>query len=149
MLLETISAKRVLLPVADGTVSIDTSAVNVSCFTRTGMTVASGIPVEVFKANDAAFAIRIIAPKFSLLSLCGLKETEALTVVQEYACEADVLLVDDRLANDWKTLYDLCKNLQPQQILVTSGGYSEHGESFGGIPITLIERDGVQFRFVR
>ena len=149
MLLETISAKRVLVPAADGAVSIDTSAVNVSCFTRTGMTVASGIPVEVFKANNAAFAIRIIAPKFSLLSLCGLKETEALTVVQEYACEADVLLVDDRLANDWKTLYDLCKNLQPQQILVTSGGYSEHGESFGGIPITLIERDGVQFRFVR
>ncbi len=149
MLLESMTAKRVLLPSADGTVSIDPKTVNASCFTRSGVTVVSGIPVEVFKANDETFALRIVAPKFSLLSLCGLKENEALSVVQEYGCMADILLVDDRIANDWKTLYDLCKAVQPQQILVTSNGYSEHGESFGGIPLTLLERECVRFRFVR
>ena len=149
MLLENIAVNRVLLPSADGTVPIDTNTVNVSCFTRTGMTVASGIPVELFKAGEETFAIRIVAPKFTLLSLCGLKETEALSVVEEHGCMADILLVDDRLANDWKTLYDLCKATQPQQILVTSNGYSEHGESFGGIPLRLLEREGVRFRFVR
>ena len=113
------------------------------------MTVASGVPVEVFKAGDESFALRILAPKFSLLSLCGLKEIEAIAVVQEHGCMADLLLVDDRLANDWKTLYDLCKAMQPQQILVTSNGYSEHGESFSGIPLTLLERETIQFRFVR
>ena len=149
LLMDSTAAKCVLLPSEDGTVSVEANAVNVSCFTRTGMTVASGVPVEVFKAGDESFALRILAPKFSLLSLCGLKENEAIAVVQEHGCMADLLLVDDRLANDWKTLYDLCKAVQPQQILVTSNGYSEHGESFSGIPLTLLERETIQFRFVR
>ena len=147
--LDTIPVRRVLLASSDSTVSETVNNVNASTFTMAGTTNVSGIPVEVLKAADGAFALRIVTPRFSLLSLCGLREGEAQSLVQNEDCEADVLLVDDRLANDWQTLYDLCMAVQPERILVTSNGYTEHGESFIGIPLTLMERSSVRFRFVR
>ena len=57
--------------------------------------------------------------------------------------------MDDRLANEWKTLYDLCSAVQPEQILVTSSGYSEQAENFVGVPMTLITQERVRFRFLR
>lgn len=147
--LDSIPVRRVLLPSADGTVPSATNVVNVSTFTRTGTTVVSGIPIEVLRADEEAFALRIVASKFSLLCLCGLREAEAVYIAKNYACGADVLLVDDRLANDWKTLYDLCMVVQPNEILVTSSGYSEHGESFCGIPLTLMGKECARFRFMR
>ena len=86
---------------------------------------------------------------FPLLSLCGLKITDALAVTETYPCGAGILVVDDGLANDWQALYDLCQRIKPEQILVITGGYSEHGDRFAGIPLILVEREVQRFRFVR
>ena len=64
-------------------------------------------------------------------------------------CEAGILVVDDGLANDWQALYDLCQRIKPEQILVITGGYSEHGDRFAGIPLILVEHEVQRFRFVR
>ena len=147
--LQRIPAERILLPSDDGLVSNVFSGVNVSTFTKSGTVTVSGVTIQLLRAGEETYALRLLANHFSLVSLCGLRTEEALTIVTESPCSADILLVDDRLANDWQVLLSLCEAVEPGQILVTSSGYSEHGESFGGIPLTLIDWGGVSFRFAR
>ena len=37
----------------------------------------------------------------------------------------------------------------PEQIIITTTGYSEHGNSFCGVPVTILEQEALQFRFLR
>jgi len=148
-ILQHTNAGHILLPSGDGTVSESVFGEKVFTFTRSGTKRISGIPIQLFRGEEEAYAFRLTAKRFSLLSLCGLRAQAALTVIEKYPCSADVLLVDDALANDWSLLYTLCSVVQPSEILVTSNGYSEHGESFVGIPLTLIGWNGVQYRFLR
>ena len=64
-------------------------------------------------------------------------------------CGADILLVDDRICDDWGILYEICRTVEPSRLLIVSNGYSEYGESFSGIPVTLVDWEGIRFRFVR
>ena len=72
-----------------------------------------------------------------------------LELLQHHDCKAGILVVDDALANDWQVLYDLCQLVLPEEILVITNGYSEHADSFAGVPLTLLGRDTVRFRFMR
>ena len=57
--------------------------------------------------------------------------------------------MDDTIANDWQLLYEICQRVKPEQIVITTTGYSEHGDSFGGIPVTILQQETLQFRFLR
>ena len=146
---ESASAHRLLLPSADGTVPAVCADRNTSVFSASGTVTVSGVTAQLLQGNEDTFALRLIGKRFSLLSLCGLKITDALAVTETYPCEAGILVVDDGLANDWQALYDLCQRIKPEQILVITGGYSEHGDRFAGIPLILVEREVQRFRFVR
>ena len=47
------------------------------------------------------------------------------------------------------TIIEAYMRIKPEQILVITGGYSEHGDRFAGIPLILVEREVQRFRFVR
>ena len=146
---ETAPFRRLLLPSADGTLPTVCADLNTSVFSASGTVTVSGVTAQLLQGNEDTFALRLISKRFSLLNLCGLKAADALSVTQAYPCEAGILVVDDGLANDWQVFYDLCQRIKPVQILVITGGYSEHGDRFAGIPLTLVERKVQRFRFVR
>ena len=146
---ENAPTRRLLLPSSDGTVPTVCAGLNTSVFSTSGTVTVSGVTAQLLQGNKDTFALRLIGKRFSLLSLCGLKITDALAVTETYPCEAGILVVDDGLANDWQALYDLCQRIKPEQILVITGGYSEHGDRFAGIPLILVEREIQRFRFVR
>ena len=64
-------------------------------------------------------------------------------------CAADILLIDDSIANQWELLYEICRQVSPSQIVITTTGYSEHSDSFCSIPVTLLQQETLQFRFLR
>lgn len=143
------SVKRVLLPSVDGTVPAACADMETKVYSASGTVTVSGMTAQLLQGGEALYALRLLEEHFSLLSLCGLKAADALAVTEDYPCEAGILVVDDSLANDWQTLYDLCQSVKPEQILVITGGHSEHGDRFAGIPLTLIDREVQRFRFVR
>ena len=57
--------------------------------------------------------------------------------------------MDDRICDNWGILYEICRTVEPSRLLIVSNGYSEYGESFSGIPVTLVDWEGIRFRFVR
>ena len=140
---------RVLVPSADGTVPGSYASLAPRVFADSGTVTVSGMTVQLLRGGDDVYALRLLNGQFSLLSLCGLKADDALKIVETDPCRAGILVVDDRLANDWQVLYDLCQRVEPEQIIVITGGYSEHGDRFAGIPLTLLEEDAQRFRFVR
>ncbi|MBR5537026.1 MAG: ComEC/Rec2 family competence protein [Clostridia bacterium] len=140
---------RVLMPSADGTVRALDGSVAPRVFADSGTVTVSGMTAQLLRGGEDTYGIRLLKGNFSLLSLCGVKTNDALRLTETYPCEAGILVVDDYLANDWQVLYDLCQRIQPEQILVITGGYSEHGDRFAGIPLTLVDDNVQQFRFVR
>ena len=74
---------------------------------------------------------------------------KAMVISEKSMQTGDILLVDDRIANDWTLMYEICHQVQPTQIVVTTNGYSEHGETFFGVPITHLRQETIQFRFLR
>ena len=149
LLLEESEARRVLLPSMDGMVPYGLENMNVSVFSDSGTVTVSGVTVQLLRNGKTAYAMRLLNKHFSLVSLCGLKAADVLELLQHNDCKAGILVVDDALANDWQVLYDLCQLVLPEEILVITNGYSEHADSFAGVPLTLLERDTVRFRFMR
>jgi hypothetical protein len=148
-LLEETEARRVLLPSMDGMVAYGLENMTVSVFSDSGTVTVSGVTVQLLRNGKPAYAMRLLNKHFSLVSLCGLKAADVLELLQHHDCKAGILVVDDALANDWQVLYDLCQLVLPEEILVITNGYSEHADSFAGVPLTLLERDTVRFRFMR
>lgn len=141
--------ERVLLPSDSGSVSSAYAGQPVLAYSRTGTVTVSGVTAQLFRGGEEAFALRLLGKRFSLLSLCGVKAEDALAVVEHNECGADILLVDDRICDDWGILYEICRTVEPSRLLIVSNGYSEYGESFSGIPVTLVDWEGIRFRFVR
>ena len=140
---------RIFLPSVDGTVPPFCKDKNINVFSSSGTVTVSGMTAQLMQGNETVYALRLLEDRFSLLCLCGLRADDALALTDSYSCQAGILVVDDGLANDWKTLYELCQRVRPEQILVITAGYSEHGDRFTGIPLTILERETMRFRFVR
>lgn len=143
------AAQRILLPSASGQVASTIGERPVTTYSRSGSVTVSGSTIQLLAAGEDRFALRLVCKRFSVLSLCGLKAQTIPAVVADNQCAADILLVDDSIANDWELLYEICQQVQPQQIVITTSGYSEHGDSFGGIPVTLLQQETLEFRFLR
>jgi len=146
---ECTSIGRVLLPSTDGTVPASYAALSPRVFEHSGTVTISGMTAQLLQGQEDTFGVRLLKGQFSLVSLCGVKAAEALRIAESYPCESGILVVDDNLANDWQVLYDLCQRIKPEQILVITGGYSEHGDRFAGIPLTLVDDEAQRLRFVR
>ena len=140
---------RLLLPSDDSTVPAAYGGAETRVFSDSGTVTVSGVAVQLLRGGEELYAVRLLKDRFSLLSLCGLKPANALALTETFVCQAGILMVDDTLANDWQTLYDLCQRVCPEQILVITGGHCEHGDSFAGIPLTIVDREAQRFRFVR
>ena len=147
--LKDCSVQRILLPSASGEVASTLAQLTVNTYSATGTVTVSGSTVQLLGAGEDQFALRLMCDGFSLFSLCGVKTQNVLPVLENNQCEADILLVDDRIANDWNLLYEICQQASPGQIVITTTGYSEHGESFAGIPVTQLQQETLQFRFLR
>ena len=145
---EQIGVERILLPSTSGQVAA-TVISPVLTYSRSGTVTVSGSTTQLLEAGEECFALRMVGKRFSLLSLCGIKGQSVPHVLAENICTADILLVDDRIANDWKLMYEICQQVQPTQIIITTNGYSEHGETFRGVPITHLRQETIQFRFLR
>ena len=145
---EQIEVERILLPSTSGQVAA-TVASPVLTYSRSGTVTVSGSTIQLLDAGEDSFALRMVCKRFSLLSLCGLKGKNIPSLLAENICAADILLVDDRIANDWTLMYEICHQVQPTQIVITTNGYSEHGETFFGVPITHLRQETIQFRFLR
>ena len=141
--------ERVLLPSDSGSVSSAYAGQPVLAYSRTGNVTVSGVTAQLFRGGEETFALRLLGTRFSLLSLCGMKAEDALAVIEHNECGADILLVDDRICDDWGIWYEICRTVEPSRLLIVSNGYSEYGESFSGIPVTLVDWEGIRFRFVR
>ena len=144
-----VEVQRILLPSASGEVASTLERHAVTTYSRTGSVTVSGSTVQLLSAGEDRFALRLVCRRFSLLSLCGLKAQTVAAVLAHNACAADILLVDDQIANDWQLLYEICQQVSPSQIVITTTGYSEHSDSFGGIPVTLLRQETLPFRFLR
>lgn len=142
-------SQRVLLPNASGAVLSTLRGQPVVTYSRSGTITVSGSTVQLLAAGEESFVLRLICNRFSLVSFCGVKPQDAELVLAERLCAADVLLVDDSIANDWELLYAICRKVMPEQIIITTTGYSEHGNSFCGVPVTILEQEALQFRFLR
>lgn len=147
--LDRITPTRLVLPAETGRISARYVNVKPYTFTDTGTLTVSGNSIQLLKASDETFAVRLHSKRFSFLSLCGIKGEAAVSLVQEQLCSADILVVDDSLMNDWQTMFTICNSVQPKQILLVSAGYSEYGESFASIPVVPVERQAVRFYFWR
>ena len=143
------SVQRILLPSASGEVASILTSRSVDTYSREGTVTVSGSAVQLLSAGEEQFALRLVCKKFSLFSLCGVKTQNVLPVLENNQCAANILLVDDRIANDWNVLYEICQRVKPSQIVITTTGYSEHSESFAGIPVTQLRQETLQFRFLR
>lgn len=141
--------QRILLPSASGEVLSALGGQPVVTYSRSGTVTVSGSTVQLLAAGEERFIVRLICKRFSLVSFCGVKPKDAELVLAERSCAADILLVDDSIANDWELLYAICRQVMPAQIIITTTGYSEHGDSFCGVPVTLLEQETLQFRFLR
>lgn len=146
---DAVDAQRILLPSTSGEVTPIFGDRQVMTYSRTGSVTVSGSTVQLLAAGEDRFALRLVAKRFSMLSLCGLKAQTIPALLADNECAADILLVDDGIANDWELLYEICQQVAPTHIVVTTTGYSEHGSSFGGIPVTLLQQETLQFRFLR
>ena len=146
---ECTSIGRVLLPSTDGTVPASYAGLSPRVFEHSGTVTISGMTAQLLQGQEDTFGVRLLKGQFSLVSLCGVKAADALRIAESYPCESGILVVDDNLANDWQVLYDLCQRIKPEQILVITGGYSEHGDRFAGIPLTLVDDEAQRLRFVR
>ncbi len=147
--INAIGAQRILLPSALGEVPSSLEAQNVMTYSRSGSITVSGSTVQLLVAGEDRFVMRLVCNRFSLISLCGIKAQTVGDVLENNECSADLLLVDDTIANDWQLLYEICQRVKPEQIVITTTGYSEHGDSFGGIPVTILQQETLQFRFLR
>lgn len=143
------SVQRILLPSASGEVASILTSRSVDTYSREGTVTVSGSTVQLLSAGEEQFALRLVCKNFSLFSLCGVKTQNVLPVLENNQCAANILLVDDRIANDWNVLYEICQRVKPSQIVITTTGYSEHSESFAGIPVTQLRQETLQFRFLR
>jgi len=132
-----------------GEVPSSLEAQNVMTYSRSGSITVSGSTVQLLAAGEDRFVMRLVCNRFSLISLCGIKAQTVGDVLENNECSADLLLVDDTIANDWQLLYEICQRVKPEQIVITTTGYSEHGDSFGGIPVTILQQETLQFRFLR
>ena len=147
--LQSCVPERLLLPAGNGAISHRYKAGKPISFTDSGAITVSGTTVQLLRASEQTFALRVLAKDFSLLNLCGINEKDALALVQTEICSADLLLVDDRLMNDWQLLFDLCASVQPQEILLVSGGFSETADRFAGIPVMQVETRPARYYFWR
>ena len=84
-----------------------------------------------------------------MLNLCGITEKGVRSLMQTQVCSADLLLVDDRLMNDWQLLYEILEAVQPQEILHISGGFSEAADVFAGIPVRQVAAQAERYSFWR
>ncbi len=142
-----ISAERILLP--GGTVTSALAPYEITTYSASGVVDVSGTRLELLDTGGGQYAFRLLTGNFSLVSLCGIKASVVPDLLKRYDCKADILLLDDPLANDWARLYEICQTVQPRQIVLTTNGYSEHTESFAGIPLTMLQREALSFRFKR
>lgn len=148
--LEAAPTERILLPGdAETLLSADLSEQPIWMFGETGAVTVSGFRLELLAVGEQRYGLRISEEHFSLLSLCGLKAAEAREVIERYPGQAELLLVDDTVANDWQLLYGICQTVSPEQLVITTNGYSEHGEWFAGVPVTLLQKQELRFRFWR
>ncbi len=148
--LEAAPVERVLLPGETETLlSADLSEQPVWLYSDSGAVTVSGFRLELLTVGEQRYGLRISEKHFSLLSLCGLKAAEAREVVERYPGQTELLLVDDAVANDWQLLYSICQAVSPEQLVITTNGYSEHGAWFAGVPVTLLQKQELRFRFWR
>ena len=142
-------AERILLPSSSAEVLTTLADQAVTTYSRSGSVTVSGSTVQLLSTGEDTFALRLLCDRFSLFSLCGIKETAVPEVLQNHECAADILLIDDSIANQWELLYEICRQVSPSQIVITTTGYSEHSDSFCSIPVTLLQQETLQFRFLR
>ena len=147
--LEHVQPQRLLLPAEKDTIHYRYEDAKPITFTDSGTIMISGTSIQLLKAEEQTFALRLLAKDFSMLSLCGINVEDARMLVQTQVCSADLLLIDDRLMSDWQMLYDVCTAVQPQEILLISGGFSEASDHFSGIPVTQVENQPASYRFWR
>lgn len=148
--LEAAPTERILLPGdAEALLSADLAEQPIWMFGETGAVEISGFQLELLTVGGQRYALRLSQKHFSLLSLCGLKTAEAREVIERYPGQAELLLVDDTVANDWQLLYTICQTVSPSRLVITTNGYSEHGAWFAGIPVTLLQKQELRFCFWR
>ncbi len=147
--LHDIPVDTILLPGSSQPVSAAYREYPVRQYMTSGTVEISGYRLELFETQSDAYAFRLLGEELSLLSLCGVKPSSVSALLKQYDLSADLLLLDDQAAEDWQLLYTICQAVQPKQIILTTNGYSEHGESFSGIPLTMLQRETISLRFKR
>ena len=147
-LLETVPVERVLLPSVDGAVASHYAGYPVQCYSDSGTALCGDVKVQLLRAGER-FATRLWTKKFSLLNLHGLKPEAALEIVRTYPCEADILLVDPSLLDAGLTFDQVRGAVQPREILLLKGRYSNEETTFYHGLVTNVEQERVQYRFWR
>ena len=78
----------------------------------------NSLSIELICADENLYACRMVGDHFSLLNLCGLKPEQIRPLLENRICEAEYLLLDDRLMNDSVLLLYLAQTVKPDRILV-------------------------------
>ncbi len=148
-LLSEVESEKLLLPGTSGELSDQLAQAPIDTYSASGAVSISGCRVELMAADGGGFAWRLLCGELSLFSLNAIRPKDVPDILSAYNCSADLLLVDDTIANDWALLYDICKTVQPREIILTTNGYSEHNTTFTGIPLTMLQWDSRAFSFRR
>ncbi len=148
-ILSETGAKRILLPSSEASVRADLAGYPVETYSAGGVISISGCRAELLMCDDGAHGLRLLCGDVSLLSLCGVKPRSVPALLQAYDCTADILLIDDAIANDTELLLTICSAVRPAEILLATNGYSELAETFSGIPLTKLINENRAFRFKR
>lgn len=138
-----------LFPETWETISTEISFKNIETYSKIKTVKISGLTAELLPCDGETYAVRLIGKHFSLLDLCNLSAEQALSLVDSYRCRADILLLDDALADDLFLRARLFKAIEPKRILVSNRGFSKYDEEYYGIPFQTLDYNGATFHFVR
>ncbi len=147
--METVPIQRIYLPSVSAQIPVEWSTLPIYCFSRSGSITVSGCTTELLVAEEDQFALRLRTKDLSILLLCALDidAVKALTAAAD--CTADVVLIDDKQANDIGLLYTVYQTVRPEKILLITAGYTEYSDYFIDVPIIAVEREGISYRFRR
>ena len=110
--------QRLILPAKSREISEAFSDKNPLIYRESGTVMVNSLSIELICADENLYACRMVGDHFSLLNLCGLKPEQIRPLLENRICEAEYLLLDDRLMNDSVLLLYLAQTVKPDRILV-------------------------------